>query len=88
MIISSAFGQMEAIDVTAPSVEFDLASLVGRMVGSQRCKTIYSRCAVSPDAIMEGIRKVAFAKSNSTLGAVTSMASICPKALLMIISSS
>ena len=64
MIISSAFGQMEAIDVTAPSVEFDLASLVGRMVGSQRCKTIYSRCAVSPDAIMEGIRKVAFAKKN------------------------
>jgi hypothetical protein len=64
MIIGSAFGQMEAIDVTAPSVEFDLASLVGRMVGSQRCKTLYSRCAVTPNAIMEGIRKVAFAKKN------------------------
>ena len=64
MVISSAFGQMEAIDVTAPSVEFDLAALVGRMVGSQRCQTLYTRCAVTPNTIMEGIRKVAFAKKN------------------------
>jgi hypothetical protein len=55
---------MDAVDVTAPSVEFDLASLIGRMAGSQQCKTIYSRCTVSPQAIMESIRKVAFAKKN------------------------
>merc|ERR1711935_711204 len=54
IVISSAFGQMDAVDVTAPSVEFDLASLIGRMAGSQQCKTIYSRCAVTPQAMMEG----------------------------------
>ena len=64
IVISSAFGQMDAVDVTAPSVEFDLASLIGRMAGSQQCKTIYSRCAVTPQAMMEGIRKAAFAKKN------------------------
>merc|ERR1711935_608453 len=42
IVISSAFGQMDAVDVTAPSVEFDLASLIGRMAGSQQCKTIYN----------------------------------------------
>ena len=55
---------MDAVDVTAPSVEFDLASLIGRMAGSQQCKTIYSRCAVTPQVMMEGIRKAAFAKKN------------------------
>merc|ERR1712088_759005 len=64
MIIGSAFGQMDAIDVTVPSVEFDLAALIGRMVGSPRCKTIYSRCTLTPQTIMEGIRKAAFAKKN------------------------
>merc|ERR1739838_432789 len=64
IVISSAFGQMDAVDVTAPSVEFDLASLIGRMAESQQCKTIYSRCAVTPQVMMEGIRKAAFAKKN------------------------
>merc|ERR1739844_230506 len=64
IVISSAFGQMDAVGVTAPSVEFDLASLIGRMAGSQQCKTIYSRCAVTPQAMMEGIRKAAFAKKD------------------------
>jgi len=62
--IRTLFGQMDAVDVTATSVEFDLASLIGRMVGSQQCKTIYSRCTMTPQAIMEGIRKAAFAKKN------------------------
>jgi len=64
LTISRSFGQMDAVDVTAPGVEFDLAGLIGRMVGSQRCKTIYSRCTLTPQAIMESIRKVAFAKKN------------------------
>jgi len=64
LTISRSFGQMDAVDVTAPGVEFDLAGLIGRMVGSQRCKTVYSRCVLTPQAIMEGIRKVAFAKKN------------------------
>jgi len=64
LTISRSFGQMDAVDVTAPGVEFDLAGLIGRMVGSQRCKTIYSRCTLTPQAIMKDIRKVAFAKKN------------------------
>merc|ERR1712212_1390643 len=60
LTISRSFGQMDAVDVTAPGVEFDLAGLIGRMVGSQRCKTIYSRCTLTPQATMESIRKVAF----------------------------
>merc|ERR1712021_244372 len=64
LTISRSFGQMDAIDVTAPGVEFDLAGLMGRMVGSQRCKSVYSRCALTPNALMENIRKVAFAKKN------------------------
>merc|ERR1739838_762702 len=64
LTISRSFGQMDAIDVTAPGVEFDLAGLMGRMVGSQRCKSVYSRCALTPQALMENIRKVAFAKKN------------------------
>ena len=64
MAIAQTFGQMDAIDVTLPSVEFDLAALIGRMVGSQRCKTIYSRCTLTPQSLMEGIRKEAYSKKN------------------------
>lgn len=62
MAIAQTFGQMDAIDVTLPSVEFDLAALIGRMVGSQRCKTVYSRCTMTPQDIMAGIRKAALKK--------------------------
>ena len=62
MIIAKSFGQMDAIDVTLPTVEFDMAALMGKMVGSQQCKTIYSRCTLTPKAIMEGIRKTAYSK--------------------------
>merc|ERR1711950_39363 len=61
-IIAQTFGQMDAIDVTASSVEFDLSALIGRMVGSQRCKTIYSRCTDNIEEIMAGIRKIALKK--------------------------
>ena len=61
-IIAQTFGQMDAIDVTASSVEFDLSALIGRMVGSQRCKTMYSRCTDNIEEIMAGIRKIALKK--------------------------
>merc|ERR1712113_839669 len=61
-IIAQTFGQMGAIDVTASSVEFDLSALIGRMVGSQRCKTMYSRCTDNIEEIMAGIRKIALKK--------------------------
>lgn len=62
--ISRTFGQEDAIDVTAPGVEFDLAGLMGRMAGSQQCKSVYSRCALKPQDIMKGIRKAALTKKN------------------------
>merc|ERR1711881_374522 len=36
-----------------------IAQTFGRMVGSQRCKTMYSRCTDNTDEIMAGIRKIA-----------------------------
>lgn len=55
---------MDAIDVTLPSVEFDLAALVGRMNGPARCKTIYSRCTLASEDIMKDIRKAALETKN------------------------
>jgi len=63
MIIAKTFGQMEAIDLSLTSVEFDLSALIGRMVGSQRCQTLYSRCTTSPQEIMSAIRKSALKKN-------------------------
>ena len=63
LAIASSFGQVDAIDLGLPSVEFDLAALIGRNVGSARCKTIYDRCHLTPQALMEGIRKEAFKKN-------------------------
>ena len=62
MIIAKTFGQTDAIDVTASSVEFDLSALIGRMVGSQRCQTMYSRCTTHPNKIMNEIRKAVLKK--------------------------
>ena len=57
-LIASIFGQKDAIDLTLPSVEFDLAALIGRKVGVNRCRTIYSRCTIPAQEIMDSIRKV------------------------------
>jgi len=64
IIVSRAFGQEDAVDVTDNAVEFHLAGLIGRKIGSPRCKTMYSRCVLTPQKLMEDIRKVAFAKKN------------------------
>lgn len=63
MLIASVFGQMDAIDLTLPSVEFDLAALLGRKVGASRCRTIYSRCTVPAQEIMNNIRKITIKKN-------------------------
>ena len=63
ILIASTFGQMDAIDLTLPSVEFDLAALLGRKVGAERCNTIYSRCTVPAQDIMNNIRKLTMRKN-------------------------
>ncbi len=35
---------LSEIDVTSPLVEFQLASTIGRDVGSKQCRRIYARC--------------------------------------------
>ena len=37
------FGQND-IDVTLPTIEFDVAAVMGRKAGVKQCHTIYSRC--------------------------------------------
>ena len=61
MLIASTFGQQNSIDLTSPSVEFDLAALIGQKVGADRCKTLYSRCTVQPEEMMQRIRKSIYA---------------------------
>ena len=58
MLIASIFGQNDSIDLTLPSVEFDLAALIGRKVGATRCRTIYSRCTIPAQEIMKSIRQI------------------------------
>lgn len=36
---------MDEIDVNINSVEFDLASVIGTLGGSNRCEVIYARCS-------------------------------------------
>ncbi len=43
LLMMAPFGQTEAIDVFAPTVEFDVAAIMGRLAGAKQCQTIYSR---------------------------------------------
>jgi len=58
--IANTFGQNNAIDVTLPSIEFDVAAHMGRLAGHKQCQTIYSRCTVSPKDMMKDIKKFAY----------------------------
>ncbi len=37
-------GSNDAIDVSSPTVQFDLAALVGRRAGFVQCQKVYARC--------------------------------------------
>jgi hypothetical protein len=55
--IVALFGQNESIDVTAVTVEFDLAALMGQKAGAAQCSKIYSRCRYEAKDLMEAIRQ-------------------------------
>jgi len=56
--IAALFGKTAGgIDVTATTVEFDLAALMGRQAGKAQCDTIYARCPYQTKDLMEVMRK-------------------------------
>jgi len=56
-VIASLFGKSAGIDLTAATIEFDLAALMGRQVGKHQCDTIYARCTYQTKDLMEVMRK-------------------------------
>jgi len=56
-VIASIFGKSAGIDLTAATIEFDLAALMGRQVGKAQCDTIYARCPYQTKDLMEVMRK-------------------------------
>merc|ERR1711956_4537 len=56
-VIASLFGKSAGIDLTAATIEFDLAALMGRQVGKNQCDTIYARCPYQTKDLMEVMRK-------------------------------
>ena len=55
--IAHLFGKSGNIDLSAVTVEFDLAALMGQQVGEGQCNTIYSRCPYQVKDLMEIIRQ-------------------------------
>jgi hypothetical protein len=55
--IAQLFGKSGNIDLSAVTVEFDLAALMGQQVGEGQCNTIYSRCPYQVKDLMEIIRQ-------------------------------
>ena len=53
--INSIFGTNEqgALDATKPSVLFDLAATVGRDAGLEQCKTLYAKCLIPYDEMLQ-----------------------------------
>ena len=53
--IKNMFGTNEdgALDVTKSSVLFDLAATVGRDAGLEQCKTLYARCQMPYDEMLQ-----------------------------------
>ena len=58
-LVANLFGN-EDFDVSKATIEFDLASMIGREVGESHCKVVYSRCIYSPETLMEVIRQPNF----------------------------
>jgi hypothetical protein len=58
--IATTFGQADVIDVTLPSVLYDVAAHIGRMAGEKQCRTVYPRCVSEVDSIMKEIKKAAY----------------------------
>lgn len=56
-IIADKFGAGGSVDVSLITVEFDLASQIGRHMGEARCGELYSRCDISTRDMVEMIKK-------------------------------
>lgn len=57
--IASTFGQADIVDVTQPTILYDVAALIGRKAGEKQCKTVYPRCVADVDEIVKEIKKAA-----------------------------
>merc|ERR1712156_785518 len=57
VFIATLFGKSAGIDLSAATVEFDLAALMGRQTGKAQCDTIYARCPYQTKDLMEVMRK-------------------------------
>jgi len=57
VVIATLFGKSAGIDLSAATVEFDLAALMGRQTGKAQCDTIYARCPYQTKDLMEVMRK-------------------------------
>jgi len=47
LVIADAFGSGNELDVAKPSLAFDIAAVIGREVGGNRCELNYRRCETS-----------------------------------------
>jgi len=57
VVIATLFGKSAGIDLSAATVEFDLAALMGRQTGKAQCDTIYARCPYQTKDLMDVMRK-------------------------------
>merc|ERR1712243_437224 len=55
-IIAESFGQ-KSVDVSDITVEFDLASQIGKFMGKGRCEELYHRCDISTNDMVNMIAK-------------------------------
>lgn len=55
-IIADNFGSGKTVDVSDITVEFDLASQVGKFMGKSRCEELYNRCEVSTEDMVQMIK--------------------------------
>lgn len=55
-IIAAKFGAGGAVDVSDITVEFDLASQVGKYMGIERCIELYKRCTFSSEDMVSMIK--------------------------------
>ncbi|XP_059089433.1 uncharacterized protein LOC131885415 [Tigriopus californicus] len=47
------YGQDASIDVSRSDVEFQLAANVGRLAGAEQCQTVYARCPMEYDQLLQ-----------------------------------
>jgi len=51
--LNQAFGKNNKLDVGKETLEFDIAAVLGRKVGRERCELSYRRCTVTMEEMMD-----------------------------------